>query len=227
MVLEFTVTDTGAGIPPAQLNRIFEPFAQADSALARKYGGTGLGLSISRRLAELMGGMLSVESKVGRGTQFIVRLPFRLPAQPLPDPREAVRVDLQTGLAHDHPLDILVVEDDAVNLKLVVTLLRKLGYNPRSARNGREAVDAAREHHPDCILMDLQMPEMDGLEATQKIRNLEQNFGQPHSYIVAITANVVAEDRQRCLDIGMDAYINKPIKRKELVDALVVGASKA
>lgn len=227
VVLEFIVRDTGAGIPEEQLNRIFEPFAQGDSALARKHGGTGLGLSISRRLAELMGGMLTVESKVGEGTQFIARLPFHIPARPVADPRETPRIDLQTALAQNHPLDILVVEDDAVNLKLVVTLLRKLGYNPRSARNGREAVSAAQDHHPDCILMDLQMPEMDGLEATQKIRNLERNFGQPHSYIVAITANVVAEDRQRCLDIGMDAYLNKPIKRKELVDALVEGASKS
>ena len=227
VVLEFTVADTGAGIPPEQLTRIFEPFAQADSALARKHGGTGLGLSISRRLSELMGGMLTVESTVGQGTQFIARLPFRIPERPIADPRENTRVDLQNLLARNHPLDILVVEDDAVNLKLVVTILRKLGYNPRSARNGREAVTAAQQHHPDCILMDLQMPEMDGLEATQKIRNLERNFGQPHSYIVAITANVVAEDKQRCLDIGMDAYLNKPIKRKELVDALVEGASKS
>ncbi len=224
VVLEFAVKDTGPGIAAEQIARIFEPFAQGDSALARKHGGTGLGLSISRRLAELMGGMLTVESEAGCGTQFIVRLPFHIPQRPIPDRRESPR-ETATEISAHHPLDILVVEDDAVNLKLIVTILRKLGYNPRSARNGRQAVEESRLRHPDCILMDLQMPEMDGLEATEKIRGLERDSGQSPAYIVAITANVMAEDKLRCLEIGMDAYLNKPIKHKELVDALIEGSA--
>lgn len=225
VVIEFAVEDTGPGIAPEQIARIFEPFAQGDSALARKHGGTGLGLSISRRLAELMGGVLTVESEIGQGTRFLVRLPFHIPERPLPDRRQDAR-DSVGNIASDHPLDILVVEDDAVNLKLIVTLLRKLGYDPRAARNGRQAVEEFSHRHPDCILMDLQMPEMDGLEATERMRRIEDNCGQSHAYIVAITANVLAEDRLRCLEIGMDAYLNKPIKRKELVDALIESASR-
>ncbi|MEO6848424.1 MAG: PAS domain S-box protein, partial [Chthoniobacterales bacterium] len=170
----FSVKDTGVGVAPDQADRIFEPFTQADSSISRKYGGTGLGLSISRRLAELMDGTLELESQYGKSSNFILTLPFETVIETSNVISEVMSRTFDTGFAILYPLHILVVEDDKVNLKLALSLIRRLGYDPIATKNGREAVDTHKREHPDCVLMDLQMPEMDGIVATEQIRALEK-----------------------------------------------------
>lgn len=220
--LDFFVRDTGLGIAADRLDKIFEPFVQADSSTSRRYGGTGLGLTISRRLARLMGGDLVVSSTIGQGTEFRVRLPRHTNEE---TPRR--RDDDDTGEALDesfatrHPLTILVVDDDRVNLKLMLTMIRKFGYQPVSATNGSEAVEVYQKIHPDCILMDLQMPGMDGIDATIHIRRAEKTLGIPGPFIFALTANTVPADRARCFEAGMNDYLNKPVRRAALARILV------
>jgi CheY-like chemotaxis protein len=225
--VDFFVRDTGPGIPEDELEQIFEPFTQADSSISRRYGGTGLGLSISRNLVELMGGKLAVQSKVGAGSEFVVTLPAAIPDGTLP----AIATNTHSEphdetFANHHPLRILLVEDDRVNLKLMLMMLCKLGYEPLIAHDGAEAVEIFRRERPDCILMDLQMPRKDGLQATLEIREIEN--GTPRdgrAYIAALTANIVAEDRQRCQIVGMDNYMNKPIKRELLANILALACN--
>ncbi len=219
-MVELFVKDTGIGIKTDQIERIFQPFAQADSSISRRHGGSGLGLSISRRLAELMGGTLTVQSTPQEGSEFIVTLPVgdisALPKAQLCEQK------LDAGFSSQHPLQILVVEDDKVNLKLMLNLLSRLGYHALSANNGIEALKIHRRELPNCVLMDLQMPEMDGIETTKQIRALEKaSHLTAHAFISALTANVVPFDRQRCLDAGMNGYLNKPIKMAALAVMLV------
>jgi CheY-like chemotaxis protein len=207
-----------------QLARIFLPFTQADSSISRRHGGAGLGLSISRRLAELMGGTLEVRSEQGHGAEFLLAVPLDEIAAP-PKKTNATSRKLDATFASRHPLRILTVEDDKVNLKLLLALLRRLGYAAVGARNGCEAVAAYEKERPDCILMDLQMPEMDGIEATEKIREMERNSPGGHpAFIVALTANIVPADRQRCFDAGMNDYMNKPVKIDVLAALLETAA---
>jgi len=211
--LDFFVRDTGPGIPAKDLQNIFKPFVQADSTISRRYGGTGLGLSISRNLVELMGGTLQVESTVGSGSEFIVTLPCDAPQPVLPSSAEPPVEIIDETFAGKYPLQILLVEDDAVNLKLMHMVLRKLGYEPLVAKDGDEAVEVYRRERPDCILMDLQMPRKDGIQATIEIRALEKaDPGGQHAFISALTANIVAVNRRQCFEVGMDGYMNKPIK---------------
>ena len=222
---EFSVKDTGPGISPAQIERIFRPFTQADSSISRRHGGAGLGLSISRRLAELMGGSLTVHSEIGHGSRFIVTVP--LTSAPLASSANGGPASYQfdATFAAQHPLRILVVEDDKVNLKLITTLLRRLGYDPLAAQNGREAVNLLQTEHPSCVLMDLQMPEMDGIEATERIRALEEiSSPSKPAYITALTANIFPADRQRCFDAGMNSYLNKPVQLPALASTLIEAA---
>jgi len=218
---EFAVKDTGVGIAPEQMARIFQPFTQADSSISRRYGGTGLGLTISRRLAELLGGRLTVKSQPARGSEFSVIVPLRhaSPSETTALVRSSEPLD--TSFAEKYPLRILVVEDDKINLKLIDTLIRRLGYQPFTAQNGREAVEVFCKEHPDCLLMDLQMPEMDGIEATEAIREQESSSGKKAAFISALTANIFPADRQRCFDVGMNDYLNKPIKIAALAELLV------
>ncbi len=219
--IEYSVRDTGMGIPPEKHSLIFEPFTQADYSTSRLYGGTGLGLAISRRLVELMCGTLSLESTTGRGSIFRVQFPIEgiaTDSQPaaISDARE-----LDEAFASVHPLNILLVDDDVVNLKLLHTLLRKLGYNPFVAHDGVDAVKIFSEQPLDCILMDLQMPGKDGLQATSEIRRLEETSQGGHrTFISALTANIVDETRQQCFAVGMDAYLNKPVRRSLLANTL-------
>jgi PAS domain S-box-containing protein len=221
MGYEFSVKDTGSGIAPGQMNRIFRPFTQADSSPSRRHGGTGLGLTISRRLAELLGGDLVVRSMPGQGSEFVVEVPLDSVAPGLGPDGETPPEALDTTFAAKYPLSILLVEDDRVNLKLILALIRRLGYEPIAAQNGKEAVELYRSEKPQCLLMDLQMPEMDGIEATEKIRAMERAAGNGHAaFIAALTANIFPMDRQRCFDVGMNSYLNKPVKLSTLATTL-------
>ncbi len=224
IMAEFSVKDTGPGIPPDRLEKIFEPFVQGDSSTSRRFGGTGLGLAISQRLAQFMGGGISVSSQPGAGAEFVVRVPLRMPLPAGPSSVPTVQGVLDDVFALNHPLRILVAEDDRINLKLIITMIQKLGYHPLAAQNGVEAVSIFERERPDCVLMDLQMPEMDGIAATHHIRELESANGGARSFIIALTANTVPIDRQRCFDAGMNEYLNKPIKRDQLAAMLVRGS---
>lgn len=214
--LIFTVTDTGIGIPREQLPHLFQSFMQADSSISRRYGGTGLGLAISQQLVELMNGSIHVESQLGIGSTFRITVQLT-PA--IPASGEAMQHhsdDTGTPLAHKRlvGLSVLVVEDNLINQEIACALLEELGMVTARAENGYFALEMAQKQRYDCIFMDMQMPEMDGLEATARLRTLGQTSG--HSWIgtvpiIAMTANAMAEDRARCLAAGMDDHIAKPI----------------
>jgi CheY-like chemotaxis protein len=211
--LLFQVRDTGIGIPGDKQERIFEAFHQADSTTTRRYGGTGLGLAIARRLVELMKGRIWVESEPGRGSSFYFTA--HLPAsQRTPE----------TGLPIPRGLKVLLVEDNPVNQKLAETLLRRRNHAVAIAANGLEAVSKFRDGDFDLILMDVQMPEMDGLEATRAIREIERQRGG-RIRIVAMTAFDQEGDRQRCLDAGMDGFLGKPIDARQLLAAIMAPQS--
>jgi len=227
-VLHVSVRDTGIGIPPERMDMIFQPFTQADASTTRRYGGTGLGLVICRRLVEMMGGRLWVESRQGEGSTFHFTLPFELADE------EALPIDSRILLEEDQsgsaagppgpaagPLRILIAEDNAINQKLVAILLRRLGYEPDIVGDGLEAVDAARMGRYDVILMDYQMPFMDGTEACRRIREEEKNDPlRPRAHIIALTANAMTEDRGRAMEAGMDDYLTKPLRVDSLKQAL-------
>ena len=209
-VVHFLVRDTGIGIPMAKQAAIFESFSQADGSIARRYGGTGLGLTIARALVQKMNGEMWLESKPGAGSTFHFTAAFRLAAQPAADPKasEGPSIGQEPGAAK--PLHILVAEDNAVNQRVVAGILGKAGHSFAIVANGREALDTFDREPFDLILMDAQMPEMDGFEATAAIRNRETSTGS-HIPIVALTAHALKGDRERCLAMGMDAYVAKPV----------------
>jgi signal transduction histidine kinase/HAMP domain-containing protein/ActR/RegA family two-component response regulator len=221
--LHIKVRDTGIGIPSDRIDRLFQPFSQTDASISRRFGGTGLGLAISKRLAEAMGGTMWVESQgAGRGSIFHIRVATRaaaadaVPEGGVPGPRS---LDLDPEQAVEHPLRILLVEDNAVNQKLALRLLSRMGYEPDVATNGREAIDAVERQRYDVVLMDVQMPEMDGLEATRQIVERVEVSRRP--CIVAMTANAMDGDREQCIAAGMQGYISKPIRVDDLVRALL------
>lgn len=225
--LEFLVRDTGPGIPPEKIQSIFQPFTQADSSLTRRHGGTGLGLTISLRLAQLMGGTLTVESQPGQGAGFLLALPLAEAVSGTAEAPPESPVALDAEFAIKHPLRVLVVEDDKVNLRLIQTILTRLGYETCAASNGIEAVEAYREMKPDCILMDLQMPELDGIEATRAIREIEKTSGgKKTAYIAALTADIIPLDRRHCFEAGMDTYLSKPVKIASIAATLVEASSR-
>lgn len=218
--LEILVTDTGTGIETDKLEAIFDPFTQADSSISRRFGGTGLGLTITRRLVELLGGRISVWSELGRGSEFRVILPLCLPEASSGTEASAQAELLATDFARKYSMRVLIVEDDKINLRLIQALLRRLGYEPLVAHNGQEALSVYATAPIDCILMDLQMPEMDGIEATRMIREIED--GTDHkAYIFALTANTVPTDKQKCFDAGMNEYLNKPVRMNALAALLI------
>jgi CheY-like chemotaxis protein len=221
-VLEFSVRDTGMGIAESRVLKIFEPFEQADSSTSRRFGGTGLGLTISRRLATLMSGTLTAQSRLGFGSEFFLRLPLCLAEKNASTPDEGpIPTIINASFALTYPLRILVAEDDRVNLKLILTMIRKFGYQPSAALDGQEALAIFQREPIDCILMDLQMPGMDGIDATRQIRALENSSNMPPTFISALTANTVPKDQRRCFDAGMNDYINKPIRQEQLARLLV------
>ncbi|MEJ2079382.1 MAG: ATP-binding protein, partial [Acidobacteriota bacterium] len=196
--LEFAVRDTGIGMEPASQERLFEPFAQVDASMGRRFGGTGLGLSICKSLVEAMGGRIWFESEPGRGSTF--RFTVHLPIAEKPSSDSEAR-DVQK--VAERQLHILLAEDNLANQKLAAYILKNRGHTVEIAAEGREAVSMARRSHYDVILMDLQMPGKDGLEATADIRSFER--GRSRVPIIAMTAHAMKEDRDRCLAAGMDA----------------------
>ena len=210
-LLEIVVRDTGIGIASEALKGIFAPFSQADASTTRTYGGTGLGLSICTRLTELMGGRIWAESTEGVGSAFHVLIPFVV-IEPVRLTGSTFGPDRSAG-AGDHaapPLRILVAEDQETNLKFSVQILQRRGHTVVAARNGQEALEQSSKGAFDFILMDIQMPVMNGIEATQAIRRAEQGTGR-HVPIIALTALALHGDRERILDQGFDGYVAKPI----------------
>jgi signal transduction histidine kinase/HAMP domain-containing protein/ActR/RegA family two-component response regulator len=221
--LHMAVRDTGIGIAPEHIDRLFQSFSQTEASITRRFGGTGLGLAISKRLAEAMDGTMWAESEgAGKGSTFHVTIATRIaPADAVPTgaaPRPG-STDLDPEQAVRHPLRILLAEDNTVNQKLALKLLSQMGYEADVAANGVEAVEAVERQDYDLVLMDVQMPEMDGLEATRQI--IERVSPEQRPSIIAMTANAMDGDREKCLDAGMMGYVSKPIRVNELADALL------
>ncbi len=220
--IHFAVKDTGIGIPEERITNIFQSFTQVDASTTRKYGGTGLGLAISKKLVELMGGRIWVESEFGEGSIFH----FTITAKPSNDKHSKTGQDSDKSIARqetvdsdgglgalNRPLRILLAEDNTVNQKIMLRMLKKIGYNADVAENGLEVLKAMEKKLYDIVLMDVQMPEMDGFEATREIR---RRWPQSGPKIIAITAYALAGDKERCLEAGMDSYIAKPVQMAEL-----------
>ncbi len=219
--IQFEVEDSGVGMSPEAQARLFQPFVQADGSINRKYGGTGLGLTISKRLVELMGGRIGMQSEVGKGTRFWFTLPLvrngaKLPAKPtpvLPVPQQSAR----------RPERILVAEDNEANQKVILGMLNGLGYTATLVRDGREAVNIVTTggQRFDLVLMDIQMPGMDGVSATRAIRNWEQTSSMAYRMlIVALTANAMTGDAASYLAAGMDDYLSKPLSLDRLSQSI-------
>jgi len=215
--LSFEVRDTGIGITADKISRLFQPFSQGDSSTTRKYGGTGLGLVICERIVELLGGTMNVESRVHQGTSIFFSMHAEVPLVPKKDKDiKAVHAAVSADFAEQFPLRILVAEDNLINQKVIKQLLTKLGYQPLVVNNGREALEMVATNPFDVILMDVQMPEMDGLEATRMIRR--QKMAQP--VIIAMTASSMAEDKIACTEAGMNYFVSKPISFSELLTTI-------
>ncbi|MBZ5619934.1 MAG: response regulator [Acidobacteriia bacterium] len=217
--LEFAVHDTGMGIPVEKQESIFQAFSQADGSMTRRFGGTGLGLTISSRLVALMGGAIAVESGPGEGSCFRFTISMEVAQGPAQEPPAGVRArEAQPG-APAQASRVLLAEDNPVNQRLVVKVLEKQGHRVTVAPNGREALEALRQERFDVILMDVQMPQMNGYEATEAIRRSERGSGR-HIPIIAMTAHAMKGDRERCLACGMDSYISKPVRARDLLELL-------
>jgi CheY-like chemotaxis protein len=213
LTIKFAVTDSGIGIAPDKLENLFKPFHQANASTTRQYGGTGLGLSITERLARLMGGEVGVQSEPGLGSTFWFAVPLKAGHTP---------ESLDSGAAHatagfNVDAKVLVVDDDLFNREIVADMLLTLGVVPHTACNGFEAVSMAQLQHFDLILMDVQMPVVDGLAATRHIRALP---GWASTPIIALTANTFIKDTQICLEAGMNDCIAKPIRAEGLLALL-------
>jgi PAS domain S-box-containing protein len=215
--VNFSVEDTGVGIPPDKLETIFEPFSQIDDSDHRRYGGTGLGLSISSKLVQLMGGTLEARSQLGAGTNFTFELGFEAASRAVPSQTEPTAVASAVS-----SIRILLAEDDTTNVLVAKTLLTRWGHEVSVAKNGREAIAMFQTYPYDLILMDVQMPGLDGLEATRGIRVLEEGSGN-RIPIVALTAGAMEGDREACLEAGMTDYLAKPVhwaKLNEIIKSL-------
>lgn len=217
--LQVTVEDTGIGIPEEKREALFSAFSQLDSSTSRRFGGTGLGLAIARRLSEMLGGVLSVENNAMGGCDFVFSL--RLWRQHCEDAEgestdtPAEREPLLTGL-------VLLVEDNDVNLLVARRLLEQLGVTVITANHGEEALEIVKQRDVDCILMDVQMPVMDGVTATRHLRQWEREQARDPLPVIALTANAMSEEKERCMLAGMDAHLAKPFRREQLLSLLTL-----
>lgn len=239
--LTIQVTDNGSGISEEAQKHLFKAFVQADSSITRRYGGTGLGLAISRQLARLMNGDITCVSKLNEGSTFTVEIPLAVPSaqevkatpdyvkqqtnaansKPAKDRPQAnskgMHVMIDRDFSNQHPLSILIVEDNQVNQKIIDQILSRMGYKPDSVNNGELAIEAAKKKNYDLILMDIEMPVMDGINATRELRNCDIN---PPPAIVALSANVLDERRKQCFAQGMNDFLPKPIRIAELIQVI-------
>lgn len=219
MTLLFSVSDTGPGIPTNKLDSIFDAFTQADGSTTREFGGTGLGLAISKQLVQLMGGRIWVESELGKGCTFNFTITLerdQLDAVPsIPSPAQEVAVNIPPEL------NILMVEDSSYNAFVIQTYLRNTPCTLTVKTNGKTGVEDFMQAEYDCVLMDIQMPTMDGYEAIETIRKWEKEQKRPPTPIIAMTAYAMAEDAQKCMDAGADGYLAKPVKKSALFDMLI------
>jgi CheY-like chemotaxis protein len=214
MILRFAVRDTGIGISPKAQKRLFKPFTQADSSMTRKYGGTGLGLAISHRIVDHLGGKIALESSPGEGSTFYFVLPFETAKAPSEEECTGTPPLAVASRSGEVP-KLLVAEDEPINRLVVVRLLEDLGLEVRAVATGREALAALAEESFDLVLMDCQMPELDGYETTTQIRRQER--ADSHLPVIAMTAHAMSGDREKCLAVGMDDYISKPFREEDLL----------
>jgi signal transduction histidine kinase/ActR/RegA family two-component response regulator len=212
--LAFTITDTGIGIPADKIGQLFAKFTQVDSSISRQFGGTGLGLAISRRIVEQMGGVIGVESQLGSGSRFR----FDVHLRPADDDVEPAPAPTMTAAGQIGHARILLAEDNGTNRLVVTRMLERMGHRVDSVSNGREAVEAVSAFPYDIVLMDMMMPEMDGLAATQAIRALPGPAGRVP--VVGLTANVLTTDEQACRAAGMNAFLTKPVTSDRLRETL-------
>jgi signal transduction histidine kinase len=231
--LRFAVTDTGIGLSEEDQKKLFQSFSQADTSTTRRFGGTGLGLAISRKLVEMMGGSIDVVSSPGKGSTFSLTMKLGKPngaCHPAPAATangngSAARLESSGNGAETPAIEpsnsrILLAEDNPINQMVAVKQLEKLGYTAEIANNGLDAIEAHRQRNYQIIFMDCQMPEMDGYEATKKIRQMESEQNLKPAWIVAMTANAMEGDAELCLATGMDDYIAKPVDHNKLITVL-------
>jgi len=212
--LSLQVQDTGIGIDEAGIERIFDPFAQADASTTRRYGGTGLGTTIARQLCELMDGTIALSSRVGQGSTFTVQLPLRVYEGLHPSEHAHTFTRVRAQLP---PLRVLAVDDVPANLELLQITLQRGGHKVLLATSGAQALEAFRSERFDVVLMDLQMPDMDGLEATRQMRSFEQAEHRRATPVVALSASVLEQDRRNARAAGMDGFASKPIEPLRLM----------
>ncbi|TFH71527.1 response regulator [Gammaproteobacteria bacterium LSUCC0112] len=222
--MNFEVRDTGIGIPHQQQQEIFQALVQGDSSITRRYGGTGLGLTISSALVQLMGGQIHVISEVGKGSVFYFELDFEV-AQLQGDKHAVAALPADQNEPDLQPLIILLVEDNPMNQMLAVKILQNDGHTVDVANNGLEALQKAEQRDYDLVLMDLQMPVMDGLEARRRIRESEQQTGK-HLPVIAMTAHALPEVKDSCIEAGMDDSIAEPVRRSDLFAVLTLTADR-
>ena len=214
--LKLQIKDTGIGIPPKKVEQIFSAFQQADSSTSRKYGGTGLGLTISQHLAQAMNGEINVDSEIGMGSTFTLKTNLT--------PAEIKIQEKRKNNGRNYQARVLLAEDNAVNSKIACKILAKLGVDVHAVEDGEAALNEVLNNHYDLVLMDVNMPVMDGIRATEKIREL--SFPKNQVPILALTANAMMEDKKRCIEAGMNGFISKPIKVEKLIEELDVILSK-
>jgi CheY-like chemotaxis protein len=210
----FSVTDSGIGIAPENLQKIFQPFEQLDSSLSRQYEGTGLGLGLVKKLVELHGGHIAVESELGKGSRFYFNIPIRS-APNVGAKKTTARLALNKTTSTEKGMRILIADDNAVSMLVASDYLISKGYEIVEARNGLEAIEKTQRQRPDLILMDIQMPGMDGLETIRRLRALPEFDSVP---IIALTALAMSGDRERCLEAGANEYLPKPFSLKTLTE---------
>jgi CheY-like chemotaxis protein len=216
VVIGCVIRDTGIGMSAETMQMIFTPFQQADTSITRRFGGTGLGLTICRKLTDLMGGTIRVESVLGRGSSFYLELPFTITTS-VPECLDLIAYDLPKPV---RPFTVLIAEDNSINQCTIEKIIQKLGYQTRCVANGKEAVEQWQRGDVDIILMDIQMPVISGLDALKMIRE-EEKFRRIHTPIIALTANALKGTAEKLVSAGFDGYLSKPVQVHILAKKLI------